>query len=105
MAKVSIWRDGKVMRVNEAALERPDLSPLPTLPKRLSKATLWRRATDEEAEILDATLAAMPARMRRIFDGAGYLDHADDYFPDLRAGIAAALNSEERADELLEPEA
>ncbi|SEG59292.1 hypothetical protein [Bosea lathyri] len=82
-------------------VEAPEV-PLPAL-TRLSKATLWRRCSDAEAEALDLALAAAPVRLRRIFEGAGYLDHSDENFPDLRAGIVAALG-EIRADEVLAPE-
>ena len=69
----------------------------------LSKLTLWRRLTDEEADTLEAALAAAPTRDRRMFEAAQYLDTRDEDYPTLRAGVVAALG-EERADEVLQPE-
>lgn len=69
---------------------------------RLLKAELWRRLSDDEAEALDAALVAAPARLRRIYEAATYLDTTDADYPALRAGIVAALG-EARADEVLSP--
>ena len=69
---------------------------------RLAKADLWRRVTDAEAVALDTALAEAPARLRRLFEAATYLDAADADYPALSAGITAALG-EERATQVLAP--
>lgn len=77
----------------------------PAAPKTiLPKVTLWRRLTDAEADALDITLAAAPTRLRRLFEAAVHLDTADPDYPAIRAIFVAALG-EERADEVLAPEA
>lgn len=78
--------------------DEPEQSPLTRIPK----AEIWRRLTEEEAEVVDAALQAAPLRLRRIFEAAQYLDTGDPDYPALRAGIVAAL-SEERANEVLTP--
>lgn len=80
-----------------------DFVPIPpAILTRTAKADVWRRLTDEEAEVLDAALLAAPLRLRRIFEAAQYLDTADADYPALRAGIVAALG-ETRANEVLTP--
>jgi hypothetical protein len=81
----------------------PDVPPAPNY-RRLYKATLWRRATDEEFDKMEKALAAGPAKKRKIFEAAQYIDHDDPDFPTLRQGIIAAVGSAARADELLAPE-
>lgn len=99
--------DGVIIEMTEqeeaefrASLPAP--VPAPTLTK-LYKATLWRRVSDEEAELLHGALAQAPFRLRLIFEAAQHLDTTDDDFPALRAGVVAALG-EARADEILAPE-
>lgn len=82
----------------------PASTPPPAPPMRgiVWKTDIWRRATDEEAEAMDAALAAAPAKLRRLYNDAQYIEHSADEFPLLRAGIIAALGGNEaRADELL----
>lgn len=67
-----------------------------------SKADIYRRCTDEEAEALHAALLSAPIRLQGIFSGATMINTGDDYYPALRAGIVAALG-ETRADEVLAP--
>lgn len=81
-----------------SAPELPDPPPL----SRLSKAELWRRLTEEEAELLGAALSAAPTRLRRIFEAAAYLDANDPDYPALKQGIVAALG-DARANEVLLP--
>jgi hypothetical protein len=89
--------------LGDALLFEPEPEPLPLPPTtRLAKADLWRRLTDAEAVTLDAALLAAPVRLRRIYEAASYLDATDPDFPELRAGIIAALG-ETRADEVLAP--
>lgn len=64
------------------------------------KADLYRRATDDEAEKIEAALAAAPVRQRRLFEAAQYLDHADAEFSAMRTALVG-LFGEARADELL----
>jgi hypothetical protein len=69
---------------------------------KVSKADVWRRLTDQEAEEVDSALQAAPLRLRRIFEAAQYLDVNDDDYPEIRTAIVTAL-SEKRADEVLQP--
>lgn len=64
------------------------------------KADIWRRATDAEAEAIQASIDAQPARKRNLFRDALYLQHDDLEFAELRAGFTAAFG-EARAKELL----
>ncbi len=75
--------------------------PAPNL-TRISKADLWRRLTDEEAELLDAALQAAPVRLRRVFEAAQYMDVNDPDYAALRSGIVEALGAV-RAEEVLRP--
>ncbi|MFC5509263.1 hypothetical protein [Bosea massiliensis] len=83
----------------EPAPEAVDPPPL----TRLAKADLWRRCTDEEAEVLHNALSQAPFRLRLIFEAAQYLDSTDPDYPALRAGVVAALG-EVRAAIILSPE-
>lgn len=47
---------------------------------RISKDAIWRRASDEEAEQMEAALAAQPIRLRRIYEGATHLQTGDELF-------------------------
>lgn len=84
----------------------PEEAELPPPEDRhiLSKATLWRRVTDAEAEAMDAALNSAPLRLRRLFEAAQYIDDRDADYPALRSGIVAALGAD-RAAEVLLPEA
>lgn len=66
-----------------------------------SKADIFRRATEEEAQALDGAMAEAPAKQRRTFEAIQYIDHSDPDFPDLRSFIANVVGSTARADELL----
>lgn len=72
----------------------------PNWPPRTSKAVFWSRATDAEAEQIDALLEAQPARMRRLWQDALYLDHTHEMFSAIRTGLVD-LFGEARADDLL----
>jgi len=93
------WANGAWL-VETVPVEAPPSGPETMPPTTLAKADLWRRLTEEEAEVLDAALEAAPPRLRRIYEAAAYLDHSDADFPALRAGIASALG-EARADAVL----
>ena len=78
-------------------------------PPSTSKADIWRRATDAEAEIIDALLrdpppdfGMSPVKLRRLWDDATSIDHTDPLFETIRA-IAVQHFGEERADALLKP--
>ena len=77
--------------------------------KKTSKADIWRRATDAEAEVIDALLrdppsdlGMSPVKLRRLWDDATSIDHTDQLFETIRA-IAVQHFGEERADALLKP--
>ena len=78
-------------------------------PPSTSKADIWRRATDAEAEAIDALLrdppsdlGMSPVKLRRLWDDATNINHTDPLFETIRA-IAVHRFGEERADELLKP--
>lgn len=76
----------------------------PTEPSayRISKADMWRRMTDDEADILKAVLSETSVRMQEIYAGAPYISSDDELFPTLYAGIQGALSTA-RADAILAP--
>ena len=84
----------------KAAYEPPPPPPPP--PLTIFKADIWRRATDEEAEAMDAMLAAQPVRLRNIFRDAQTLSSDDELYPTLLAGLTQIVGAE-RAAELLAP--
>ncbi len=71
-------------------------------PVRTSKADIYRRATEGEANQLADLLMNAPARMAGIFAGSQYLDHADADFADLLAVMTMTFGAD-RAVELLAP--
>lgn len=73
------------------AFTRPPAPPAPPAPYRIAKADIWRRATDAEAEAMDAALSAAPVRLRRAYDAAQFIASDDIWFAELEAGIAAAV--------------
>lgn len=75
----------------------PEPDPRPVI---TSKADLFRRCTDDEAEAIEAALQALPVRKRRIFEGAQYVSSADPDFDELRVGLVTLFGAE-RAAELL----
>ena len=81
----------------------------PGWPPSTSKADIWSRATDAEAEVIDALLrdpppdlGMSPVKLRRLWDDATSIDHTDPLFETIRA-IAVQHFGEERADALLKP--
>lgn len=64
------------------------------------KADLFRRATDAEADMIDTALAAAPAKERRLFDMAQYLDHSAPEFASMQTALTGMFGPE-RAAELL----
>lgn len=66
----------------------------------LFKSTFIHRLTDDEANIMEATLAAAPAKLRLMFNSVEYFVSDDPLFETLKQAISSAL-SPERAEELL----
>lgn len=66
-------------------------------PYRISKADIWRRTTDDEADLLRATLSQTSVRLQGIFDGAQFISTDDDFYQMLRAGVVLALGEERTA--------
>ena len=73
---------------------------LPPQPVITYKKDIWLRATDDEADVIEAVLSQQSTRRQRIFNEAQYLDHADPLFAELYAGFVQAFGTE-RADQLL----
>ena len=63
-------------------------------------ADLWRRATDDEAEAIEAAMQSQPLRLRRIFQTATSYRSDDELWP-LLLGVATELFGSERAEQLL----
>jgi hypothetical protein len=82
-----------------AAVE-PEPEPAPVL--LTYKSDVWRRATDAEAEIINAALNAAPVRQRRLWDDSTILEHGADMWTPLRAQMVEAFG-EARANEILAP--
>lgn len=74
--------------------------PMPVVPVITYKKDIWLRATDEEADVIEAVLSQQTTRKQRIFNEAQYLDHADALFSELFAGFVTAFG-QERAEQLL----
>ncbi|MDV2988256.1 UNVERIFIED_CONTAM: hypothetical protein Q9R58_28605 [Methylobacteriaceae bacterium AG10] len=66
------------------------------------KKDIWVRATDDEADTIELVLSQQTTRKQRIFNEATYLDHADPFFAELRAGFVEVFGGE-RAGQLLAP--
>lgn len=90
----SLWEEAKDMAT--------PADPPPSLPglTRVYKADIWRRATDVEAEQIDAMLNALPVRLRRLWADAAFLDKTDELFSMIQTAATAAFG-ENRAAELL----
>jgi len=68
---------------------------------QLYKSTFINRMDEDiEAEVMEAVLAAAPAKMRMLFNSVEYFVSNDPLFSELHAAIAATLGTE-RADQLL----
>lgn len=76
--------------------------PTPPPPPRIVyKADIWRRATDAEAEAMDAMLDSQPVRLRRMWTDATQLQSDDELFAVIEGALVSAFGAE-RAGELLE---
>lgn len=82
--------------------EAGTFSDIPVPPEAVItfKKDIWLRATDEEADIIEAVLGSQTNRKQRIFNEAQYLDHADVMFAELFAGFVTAFG-QDRAEQLL----
>lgn len=74
--------------------------PVPAPQIIVFKKDIWVRATDAEAETIETVLAQQSVRKQRIFNEATYLDHADPFFAELKAGFVEAFG-QKRAEQLL----
>lgn len=72
--------------------------PIP--PRVVYKADIWRRASEAEAETMDAMLNSQPVRLRRMWEDAVHLQSNDELFATIEAALTSAFGSE-RASELL----
>lgn len=91
--------EGDALAALVAITEQP---PPPPLPLTISKDAIWRRATDEEAEQMEAALQSQPVRIRRIYDGATFISTADELYVVLEGALVQMFGAE-RAAQLLEP--
>lgn len=66
----------------------------------IPKDIIWRRATDAEAEIMDAALGSQSVRVRRIYDGAQVISTDGELYSILLAAMIQ-LFGESRAQQLL----
>lgn len=80
----------------------PDPGPQPPAAYRISKADIFRRATEDEADKLRALLSQVSVRMQEIYYGAPYVSTGDELYQTLHDAIEAELGSA-RANELLAP--
>lgn len=78
------------------------LTDIPPAPYRIAKADIWRRASEEEVDILNTLLSTSEIRMQRIYDGATYVSSDDDLFPMLEAALISAIG-QARTDAILAP--
>lgn len=83
------WIDGAVVHVS-----------LPPAPRQIYKADIWRRATNAEADIMDAMLDSQPARLRRMWADAQYLQSDDELYATIEAALIGQFGAT-RAAELL----
>ncbi len=82
----------------------PEAPPEPAPFTMIPKDIIWRRATDDEAEQMEEVLSAQPVRLRRIYEGAGFISTSDELYGVLE-GALVQLFGLQRAKELLEPTA
>lgn len=67
-------------------------------------ADLWRRVTNDEADVIAEAMQGQPLRLRKIFEAAQVYRSDDELWP-LLQGIAVQLFGEARASEILAPSA
>lgn len=101
---VEVWDAARLTRIDSVEGLVEVLIAAGLLKRILFKADVWRRATDEEAEIIDATLAAAPVRLRRLWADSREFDTLADDFALIRAPMVKAFG-DDRAAVLLAPSA
>lgn len=69
-------------------------------PIKTIKKDLWLRATDDEADKIEAWLTTQTARQQRLFNDTMTFDHADQIYTDLIAAFTT-LFGKDRAEALL----
>lgn len=84
------------------AFSAPPLSEQEAPPARIAKNAIWERASEHEAEVMEALLAQQHIRIRRIYEGATHISADHELFVLLSAALVQAFGSE-RAAELLAP--
>lgn len=67
-------------------------------PYAIQKMLLWTRLSDEDAAIVDAAMAAQPARMRGIWNSATEVRSDSEFFGTLQAFLTAVLGPDRTAD-------
>lgn len=72
----------------------------PALPARIAKNAIWERATEGEAEAMEAMLLQQHVRIRRIYEGATHVSTDHELFTMLSQGLTQAFGAA-RAAELL----
>lgn len=65
-------------------------------------ADLWRRVTNDEADVIAEAMQEQPLRLRKIFETAQVYRSDDELWP-LLYGMAVQLFGEARASEILAP--
>jgi len=86
------WHDGAVI-----PFDPPPPQPQPRI---IYKADIWRRASNAEADTMDAMLDSQPARLRRMWADAQYLQSDDELYATIEAALTAQFGAT-RAAELL----
>ena len=99
---------GRVVVIDGGQLSIVDLPPPevaepdPVVLTMISKDAIWRRATDEEAELMEGALQSQSVRLRRIYEGATFISTTDELYGVLEAALVQLFGAE-RAAELLGP--
>ena len=88
--------------IPDAPVAPEPLGAEPKTPTRVYKSQVWLRATDEEADEIEAALKAAPARLRGLWNDSMYFDVTDPLFGQIKGPFVAAFG-EERTAYLLEP--
>lgn len=95
--------EGLPVKQNGVWVQTWVVQALPAPPPAITyKADVWRRATSEQAAIIDTELTKLDVRMRRLWDDASYLDHSTPEFDLLRGTMLTAFGEEE-TDRILAP--
>lgn len=92
-------KDGQLVKITQAeadAIAGPVSEPVP-VPAITYKADIWRRCTDDEANLLDQALQVAPVRLRKLFEHALHVSHDDAQFAMLQQAITATLGAERAA--------